>query len=177
MAENLKAIVDNYTYKPIPVQIYMLLLLIPFMIINSIPNLKYLAPLSTIANFLTIISFGCILYYTVQDLPDLNDRPAFNSITKFGLYFGTALFAIESLAVVSFFFLTNFLKILQKSLQFMSVEMNMKNPKDFTKTFGLLNCTNGLVTIFYTGVAFLGYWKYGEDIQASITLNLPGDKP
>jgi len=34
----------------------------------------------------------------------------------------------------------------------------------------------GSITILYAGFGTLGYLAFGDDIDASITLNLPGDK-
>lgn len=49
----------------------------------------------------------------------------------------------------------------------------MKNPKKFGGTFGILNIGMFIVTLIYVTMAMLGYWRYGSDIQDSITLNFP----
>ena len=38
---------------------------------------------------------------------------------------------------------------------------------------GVLNTSMALVLALYLAMGFYGYLKYGEDIEASITLNLP----
>lgn len=55
----------------------------------------------------------------------------------------------------------------------MPLENNMKTPRSFLGVFGVLNVGMGGVTIVYILLGFLGYWKYGEATESSITLNLP----
>lgn len=54
-----------------------------------------------------------------------------------------------------------------------ALENNMKTPKNFVKPLGVLNIGMTVITILYIGMGFLGYWRYGENSLASITLNLP----
>lgn len=67
----------------------------------QIRNLKFLAPFSTFANFITLISFGIILYYIFETPFSTDDRQAFGDIKSFPLFFGTVLFALEAIGVVS----------------------------------------------------------------------------
>jgi proton-coupled amino acid transporter len=60
----------------------------------QIRNLKFLAPLSTIANFVTLISFGLILYFIFEKPFSIEDKQAVASIKSFPLFFGTVLFAL-----------------------------------------------------------------------------------
>lgn len=80
----------------------MLMLLIPLTLINYIRNLKLLAPFSSLANILTFIGLGMILVYVFEDLPPLSEREMFGTARNFSLYFGTTLFALEAVGVVSF---------------------------------------------------------------------------
>lgn len=52
----------------------------------------------------------------------------------------------------------------------------MKNPREFKTPFGVLNVGMTFVIILYLLVGFLAYLKYGEDIEGSVTLNLPKDE-
>ena len=49
----------------------------------------------------------------------------------------------------------------------------MRKPKHFVR---VLYAAMGLVTLLYVSVGVLGYLAFGEDIEDSITLNLPKDK-
>ncbi|XP_065161836.1 proton-coupled amino acid transporter-like protein CG1139 isoform X2 [Atheta coriaria] len=155
VAVNIKAVADQYTETAISVKLYILMLLVPFILINSIRNLKLLAPFSTLANVLTFASFGIVLYYIFQDLPSIDERPHFGTAYTFPLFFGTTLFALEAVGVV------------------IALENNMKTPKSFGGTCGVLNVAMVVIVFLYVGMGFLGYWRYGEQSEASITLNFP----
>lgn len=94
------------------------------------------------------------LAYAFQDLPSITERK-YSNIQSLPLYFGTALFAFEGIALV------------------LPLQNAMKNPKSFSKLFGVLNVGMILTTVIYILLGFIGYWKYGEHTEASLTLNLP----
>ena len=132
---------------------YMTIIVIILTPIMFIRNLKKLAPLSTAANAFLIVGFLITFYYVFRDsMPSIADRTNFGPVSMLPMFFGTTLFAIEAIGV------------------FVSVESEMKNPKDFYKIIG-----TGLfiVTLLYAFVGVLGFWKYGNDIKSTITLNLP----
>ncbi|KAL3274754.1 hypothetical protein HHI36_019541 [Cryptolaemus montrouzieri] len=158
VAKNIKAVVDEYTDPDFTLTQYILMTFVPFVLINCIRNLKLLAPFSTLANVITFASFGVVCYYVFQDLPDISDRPAFGTLYTFPLFFGTTLFALEAVGVV------------------IALENNMKTPKGFGGYCGVLNVGMVFVTVLYVGMGFIGYWKYGDGSQASITLNFPAEE-
>lgn len=53
------------------------------------------------------------------------------------------------------------------------LENEMKTPKAFGGTFGVLNKAMVVIVFLYVGMGFFGYLNYGDDIKGSITLNLP----
>ncbi|KAK9739762.1 Transmembrane amino acid transporter protein [Popillia japonica] len=134
VAVNVQPVCNELFKVDLDLKIYMLTLLIPFILINSIRNLKLLAPFSILANIITFASFAVVLYYIFEDLPSIEGLPQFAGFYTFPLFFGTTLFALEAVGVV------------------IAVENNMKTPKSF---------------------GFLGYWRYGEGSEPSITLNFP----
>ena len=63
--------------------------------------MKFLAPFSTIANFVTLVSFGIILYYIFREPISFENRDQVGTMSGFALFFGTVLFALEAIGVVS----------------------------------------------------------------------------
>lgn len=60
-------------------------------------------------------------------------------------------------------------------VQMLPLENEMKTPKSFGGSFGVLNQGMVVIVFLYVGMGLFGYLNYGDDIQGSITLNLPAD--
>lgn len=58
----------------------------------------------------------------------------------------------------------------------MPLENSMKTPRNFIGICGVLNQGMGGVTLVYILLGFLGYVKYGDSAEGSITLNLPTEE-
>lgn len=155
VAKNLKQVIENYHDVDINIRLYICMLLIPLLIVNSIRLLKVLAPFSLLANILMIGGIGITLSYIFKDLPSTSIRPFAVEFTKWPMFFGNVIFALEGIAVV------------------MSLENNMKHPARFIGKAGILNIAMVCVVLLYSIVGFFGYLKYGGDIKGSITLNIP----
>lgn len=59
----------------------------------------------------------------------------------------------------------------------MPLENEMKKPKEFVGTTGVLNRAFLVILVLYIGMGLFGYLKYGNAIRDSITLNLELDDP
>lgn len=57
----------------------------------------------------------------------------------------------------------------------MPVENSMKKPEQLLGCSGVLNFTYAIVILLHGVIGFLGYVRYGDAAEASITLNLPKD--
>lgn len=159
VATNVRQVVEHYCPDlDLDIRVYIVMLLIPLILINLIRSLKFLTPFSLIANILMAVGVVITFYYIFTDLPSVSERPAVASITQMPMFFGTVIFALEGIGVV------------------MSLENNMKTPTHFIGCPGVLNFGMGFVISLYTLVGFLGYLKYGEKTEGSITLNLPTEE-
>lgn len=161
VAKNVKQVVDNYAPKDyhFDLRMYMAAMLPLLIFMNLIKKLKYLSPLSMIANILVATGMSVTFYYIFSDLPAFNSQPGYESITKLPTFFGMAIFALEGIGVV------------------MPLENNMKHPTHFIGCPGVLNTGMFFVIGLYASSGFFGFLKYGKDVQPSITLNLPQDEP
>ena len=78
----------------------MAIILLPMLVLVSIRNLKYLSPVSMLANLLQFVGLGIIFYYLLQDIPPISERKLFSSWGQLPLYFGTAIYAFEGIGIV-----------------------------------------------------------------------------
>lgn len=155
VAENFKQLFEHYFTSDYDLRVFILAMLIPLILLSWVPNLKYLAPVSMIANAFMGIGLGITFYYLVFGLPDISERQLFTSVLKLPPFFGIVIFAMEAIGVV------------------MPLENSMKTPQNFVGICGVLNKGMGGVTMVYILLGFLGYMKYGDKAEGSITLNLP----
>lgn len=135
---------------------YIALLLIPLILLSWVPNLKYLAPFSTVANLCMVISLGITFYYLSIELPSIETRPSINH--DFGQWpemISITIFAMEAIGVM------------------MPLENQMKTPQNLVGICGVLNKGMSGVTFVYILLGFVGYLKYGDGTNPIITLNLP----
>lgn len=59
----------------------------------------------------------------------------------------------------------------------MPVENAMQKPQHFLGCPGVLNTAMGTVIVLYAIIGFFGFIRFGDEIQGSITLNLPTGEP
>merc|ERR1719193_2592067 len=158
VAQNILPIVESHLAPGWNYRIYIAILLVPVTLTCCVRNLKYLSPLSIVANILEFVGLGIIFYYIfATPLPHSSTVPAFGSISNFPIFFGTAIFAFEGISVV------------------LPIENQMTTKKDMLGWAGVLNTSMVIIACLYISMGFFGYLKYGEDIMSSITLNLPQD--
>ncbi|XP_067003603.2 proton-coupled amino acid transporter-like protein pathetic isoform X2 [Anabrus simplex] len=156
IAENIKQVMDVYApQNKLDIHLHMFIVFFPILLSCWIRNLKYLAPVSSIANVLMAAGIVATLYVVVQDLPSVDERPFVGPLSDLPLFFGTAIYAFEGIGLV------------------LPLQEQMKKPTQFTARFGVLNVGMVIVAALFVTMGFLGYLKYGDGIMGSITLNLP----
>lgn len=148
--------VANYNSGMVISPRYYILSLIPaVLLLGQIRNLKYMVPISMVANVCMMAGFAITLYYVFRDIQLTSHVKLISSATQLPTFFATVIFAIEGIGVV------------------MPVENSMRNPEHFLGCPSVLNITMTVVVALYAVLGIFGYLAYGEDVKASITLSLP----
>jgi len=52
----------------------------------------------------------------------------------------------------------------------------MKNPDHFISKIGILNIAMAIVVVLYAVIGFLGYIRFGDEVEGSVTLSLPAEE-
>lgn len=154
VARNFQQVLQFWIDREISLRLLIAALLIPLILLSWIPNLKYLAPVSMIANIFMGVGLGITFYYLVQDVPPVQERD-YVSWSTLPAFFAITIFAMEAIGVV------------------MPLENNMATPRHFLGVCGVLSRGMAGVTMIYMFLGFLGYLKYGAGTEETITLNLP----
>ncbi|KAI5735943.1 hypothetical protein M8J77_024532 [Diaphorina citri] len=136
-------------------RLYMLVLFPPLLLISWVPNLKYIVPFSSSATGVMFVSLAITMYYILGDFPSFSDRTPVGHLSDLPLFVGVTLFSLSSIGVT------------------MPLENEMQHPRQFTARLGVLNVSSAINTTIFAAFGLLAYLKYGDEVQGSITLNLP----
>ncbi|XP_022833013.1 proton-coupled amino acid transporter-like protein CG1139 [Spodoptera litura] len=159
VAENLRQFIEFVGGGVLPVRIVILSLYPILVTACMVKDLKKLAPLSTFSNGCNAFGLILIFFYLVQD--DIVIKESMFEMKSFydiPVYIGIVLYALEAVGVI------------------LALESNMEKPKEFTGLFGLFSIGMSIIVVLYATLGIFGYMKYGDEIKASITLNLPQDE-
>jgi len=133
----------------------MLISFVPILLTSLITNLRWLTPVSLLANICMIVGISITYYYAFQGgLPDIKERKLYTTPLELALYFGIAIFAFEGIALV------------------LPLKNTMKEPSNFDKPLGVLNVGMFIVTTMFIFTGLIGYHKWGDDVKGSLTLSL-----
>ncbi|XP_044757220.1 proton-coupled amino acid transporter 2-like [Coccinella septempunctata] len=157
MGESLEKTLAIYGIHNFSTRILILFTFLPIWIMSLMNNLKVLVPASMMANVLTLAGLLITLYYNFLDIPDPWRLPLVAEWQKIPLFFGTALFSFEAIGLV------------------LPMYNEMKNPRHFNSWYGVMNVGMIYVIAMNVLVGASSYITWGEDIKASVTLNLPAE--
>ncbi|KOC67447.1 Proton-coupled amino acid transporter 4 [Habropoda laboriosa] len=153
IAKNMKQVLDVYGIE-MSVHEHMAVILIPIMLSTWIRNLKYLVPVSSMANFLVTAGYIATMYIMCHDLPPIRERRYIADWHELPLFFGTVIYSFEGITLV------------------LPLKNEMKKPSNFNKPLGVLNVGMVIVGAMFVAIGFISYLKYGDAVAGSVTLNL-----
>lgn len=133
----------------------MLIILIPIILVSCITELKGLAPVSAVANVCIGTGLALTFFYMFRELPDIRERHFIGDAKSIPLFLGTTIYSFEGIALV------------------LPLRNAMKKQELFTRRAGVLNVGMFVVTTILALCGFFGYWKWGEETEDSLILNLP----
>ncbi|KAF5295595.1 hypothetical protein FQR65_LT10398 [Abscondita terminalis] len=156
IAESLQLVFKHwFPSNDIDLRLYMVMIMAFLLLSAQVRELKHLVPFSFLANVCLIAAFAITLYYLFLQMNPVSSVPGFASVSTLPIFFSTVIFAMEGIGVV------------------MPVENSMKKPQQFLGCPGVLNVAMTTVVLLYTVIGFLGFLRFGDETEASITLNLP----
>ncbi|XP_017020750.1 glutamate transporter polyphemus-like [Drosophila kikkawai] len=150
-----KYILDQYTVA-LDLRIYVTicgLLSIPTFLIRKLTSL---VSVNLLSNVLSYFGFLFMFYFLFRGLSPITDRRfLLGDVQKAALFLGIVLFSISSVGVM------------------LAIESKMETPQDLIGCCGMLNMSILVVLISYTVFGIFGYWRFGDKVASSISLNLP----
>ncbi|XP_014487490.1 PREDICTED: proton-coupled amino acid transporter 2 isoform X1 [Dinoponera quadriceps] len=153
ISKNMKQVLDVHGIE-MDVHQHMAVVLIPILLSTWIRNLKYLVPLSSVANFLVMAGYIATMYIMSHDVPSISERRYVADWHELPLFFGTVIYSFEGITLV------------------LPLKNEMKKPSNFSKPLGVLNVGMVIVGSMFVAIGFLSYLKYGDEVAGSVTLNL-----
>uniref|UniRef100_A0A1B6LHE4 Amino acid transporter transmembrane domain-containing protein n=1 Tax=Graphocephala atropunctata TaxID=36148 RepID=A0A1B6LHE4_9HEMI len=157
VADTAKQVVENHTDFVMNIRLYALLLTVILLPIGIVRHMKLLVPFSAMANVFLLIGCSLTLYLCIRDLPPLSSRPLVVAVTRWPLFFSTAIFGMEGIGTT------------------MPIENAMHYPAHFLGCPGTLTVGMTVVAFAYFFVGSIGYIRFGDEVQGLVTLNLPQD--
>lgn len=100
IATNFQQVYSYYAGHDVELRYFIAVLLLPLILLSYVPNLKYLAPVSMVANLLMAGGLGITFYYLMCDMPAISERPAIAPLNAFPTFFCLTVFAMEAIGVV-----------------------------------------------------------------------------
>ncbi|CAA9993169.1 unnamed protein product [Nesidiocoris tenuis] len=136
------------------VKIYMAIMFVPVLLTCLIRSLKFLTPISLLSNTCLLSGIVFTLYLSCSDFPPISERRLYSTLDTLPLFFGTIIYSFEGIALV------------------IPLKNEMKEQSKFAKPLGVLNIGMGIIMSILISMGTIGYWKYGDAVEGSLSLNL-----
>ncbi|XP_003383116.1 PREDICTED: proton-coupled amino acid transporter 1-like isoform X2 [Amphimedon queenslandica] len=155
IADSFQQVLKEAYCVTMPEKLLVAIFLIPVVVFCWVQNINSLSALSLVANVSIAIGLVVIFYdeasYLATKKGSSMQLHAAGNLMNISLFFGTAFYSVEGIGVV------------------LPLENKMKQP---THAKSVVYCGMAVVTILFALFGAIGYLTYGENTQASVTLNL-----
>lgn len=158
LGAHVQELVEQYWSPGLSKEVYLLIILLPLILVNFLRTLRVIAVISVIGIILMASSLTFIFQYLLRQEHHLGSLPWITDFNGIMMATGSILYSFEGQAMV------------------LPLENKLKHPDKMVGPCGVLSCGMTMVTLTYCLCGLLGYSTYGENVQGSITLNLP-DQP
>lgn len=157
ISSNLKRICKYFWNIEIETTVILSAVILPLTLLCWIRKLKFLVPLSAITNVLTFVIL-CIIFGNAitSEKPKMVAKPIAD-ISFIPRTFAMLIGAYRCTGIC------------------IPLKHEMKNPRQFSSPFGVVNIAAIIIISLNTSFGVVMYWKYGDDVQDNIILNLPND--
>ncbi|CAD6199141.1 unnamed protein product [Caenorhabditis auriculariae] len=141
---------------PFPKKILILIFFVPQLLLNFIGHIKMLTVLSLFGNVVIFAAMSLIAKELLfHDWYPVTSLHSFSGIEGMSIAAGALIYSFEGQAMV------------------LPLENSLKRSADMRGVTGVLTTSMNLVTILYAFLGFFGYVTFGDNVQGSLTLNLP----
>lgn len=131
---------------------------LPLTLLCLIRKLHYLVPFSILGSIICNCLFMLILYYIFIDSTPWTFGQKFVISQDLPLFMGTVLFNLN---------ITGFI---------IPLKNDMRNPRKFNSSFGVLNISYTFIAFIYITFSFICCIKYGTNLHEDIIENLPTNR-
>lgn len=97
IAQNLGQVIGHHAGDLLGEREMIAVLLVPLILLSWVPNLKYLAPVSMVANGFMAVGLCITFYYLVTGMPPVSQVPLTAELSTLPLFFSITIFAIEAI--------------------------------------------------------------------------------
>ena len=92
IADNLQETLNPWLGLSWDYRIYLSMIMAPTLVLGSVRNLRFLSPVSVVANLFEFYTLAVVFYYIFRDpLPNFTSRPLFASWDQLPIFLGTGM--------------------------------------------------------------------------------------
>uniref|UniRef100_A0A6P7GFB5 Proton-coupled amino acid transporter-like protein pathetic n=1 Tax=Diabrotica virgifera virgifera TaxID=50390 RepID=A0A6P7GFB5_DIAVI len=99
MAKNFNYVVNHHLGYDVEIRITIAIMMVPLILLAYVPNLKYLAPFSMVANGFMAVGLGITFYYLVINLKPVSEVAMIADVGTMPVFLSITIFAIEAIGV------------------------------------------------------------------------------